>query len=282
MKNQHFAGVLGWPLRYTLSPVIHNAAFRRLGLDWVYLAWPVHPSDLTAAVAGLRALGASGANVTMPHKEEVMGLLDDVSPDADSTGAVNTIQRTTDGLVGHNTDVEGFCEFLAADAGVDVAGASALVVGAGGAARSIVRALGGLGASEIVVAARSEERAARLAGLEGAAVFTAVALDKAAAHSSSATVIVNATPVGTDGRDPLPEADFRAGQVVIDLTYAPPATPLVRRARAAGASAWGGLGMLVHQAAASFRIWTGQQPPIEAMSAAALHALASTGHRKEH
>src|SRR5918999_3974205 len=107
-RVEHFVGVLGWPLRSTLSPAIHNAAFRRLGLDWVYLRWPVSPEALDAAVGGIRALGATGANVTMPHKETVMDLLDELSGDAAAIGAVNTIQCVGGLLVGHNTDVDGF------------------------------------------------------------------------------------------------------------------------------------------------------------------------------
>src|SRR5687768_12321490 len=105
---ENFVGILGWPLEHTLSPAIHSAAFRQAQLDWVYLAWPVEPEDLGDAINGLRALGALGANVTMPHKESVMDHLDELSGDARSVGAVNTIQRIGSRLVGHNTDVDGF------------------------------------------------------------------------------------------------------------------------------------------------------------------------------
>jgi hypothetical protein len=134
-RVSHFAGVLGWPLQSTLSPAIHNAAFRKLGLDWVYLRWPVPPDSLGAAVAGLRALGATGANVTIPHKEQIKTHLDECSGDALAIGAVNTIQRVGDLLVGHNTDVDGFTEFIASDVGFDARGTRALVLGAGGARR---------------------------------------------------------------------------------------------------------------------------------------------------
>lgn len=268
-----FAGVLGWPLAHTLSPTIHNAAFRRAGIDCVYLAWPVAPDDLGAAVAGLRALGALGANVTMPHKERVAGHLDALSAEAAAVGAVNTIAVAADGLVGHNTDVDGFRAVLESDAGFDARGRSAVVLGAGGAARAVVKALADAGAGDVAVAARDAERAATVAALAGG---RAVAWDDAAGAAAAADVVVNATPVGGDGSDPAPGASFRAGQVVVDLVYDPPSTPLVERARAAGADAWGGLGMLVHQAAASFRIWTGREPPVEAMSAAAVHALGGT------
>ncbi|HEX2049940.1 MAG TPA: shikimate dehydrogenase [Actinomycetota bacterium] len=267
-----FAGVLGWPLAHTLSPTIHNAAFRRAAIDCVYLAWPVPPDDLGAAVAGLSALGALGANVTMPHKERVGAHLDALSPDAAAVGAVNTIAFTADGAIGHNTDVDGFRAVLAADAGADARGRRAIVLGAGGAARAVVKALADAGAAEVAVAARDPGRALAVARVAGAA-GRALEWSAASTAASGADLVVNATPLGGDGTDPAPGAAFRPGQVVVDLVYDPPATPLVERARAAGADAWGGLGMLVHQAAASFRVWTGQEPSVEAMSAAAVHAL---------
>jgi shikimate dehydrogenase len=269
----NFVGVLGWPLEHTLSPVIHNAAFKRLGLNWVYLAWPVPPDALVDAVTGMRALGGMGANVTMPHKEAVVELVDEMSGDARTIGAVNTIQRFGDRLIGHNTDVDGFREFLVADAGVDPRGKKTLVLGAGGAARAIVRALDDLGAGDIAIAARRPDSGEGLVGLASAGRAAVCSWSAAAAKASEADVLVNATPVGMAGEDVLPLASFSPGQLVVDLIYDPPSTPLVDRARAAGADAWGGLGMLVHQAAASFRIWTGQDPPLETMSAAAVRAI---------
>jgi shikimate dehydrogenase len=272
--GSHFAGVLGWPLEHTLSPPIHNAAFRALSLDWVYFAWPVPPEDLPAAVGGIRALGAMGANVTMPHKEAVVELIDEISADAAAIGAVNTIQRFGDRLIGHNTDVDGFKAFLTADAGVDPGGVPAAVLGSGGAARAVVRALADLGASPITVVARDTDRAARVASIAGD-VATVEGFERAHDVANFADLVVNATPVGTGGEDPLPDAKWRPGQFVADLIYIPATTTLVKRARAAGAGASNGLGMLVHQAAASFRIWTGMDPSLEAMSAAALRSIRS-------
>lgn len=269
----NFVGVLGWPLEHTLSPVIHAAAFRQVGMDWVYLAWPVEPADLGDAIAGLRALGGLGANVTMPHKETVMAHLDELSGDARVVGAVNTIQRIGRRLVGHNTDVDGFRHFLDGDAGLDAAGTRALILGAGGAARAVVRALDGLGASEIAVAARDVDKGSKLVSLATRASGRALSWEEATSTAGSFDMVVNATPVGTGSGDPLPGVEWSSGQVVVDLVYDPPSTSLVERARAGGAHAWGGIGMLVHQAAASFQIWTGQDPPLETMSAAALHAI---------
>ncbi|MFN2588121.1 MAG: shikimate dehydrogenase [Actinomycetota bacterium] len=271
--SSSFVGILGWPLEQTLSPVIHNVAFRRLALDWTYLSWPVEPRLLGDAVRGLRALGARGANVTMPHKETVIEHLDELSGDARAIGAVNTIQRVGDRLVGHNTDVDGFLEFLAGDAGFDAAGRRALVLGAGGAARAVMKALDGLGAAEVSVAARSAEKAGAVAALAQRAAARVEQWDAAPKAAGKADLVVNATPLGAAGEHALPGTALRPGQCVVDLLYVPPSTPLVDAARAAGAQAWGGLGMLVRQAAASFTIWTGQAAPIEAMSAAAIHAI---------
>lgn len=276
----NFVGVLGWPLEHTLSPVIHSAAFRQLGMDWIYLSWAVEPADLEDAVAGLRALGALGANVTMPHKETVMQYLDELSGDARSVGAVNTIQRIGSRLIGHNTDVDGFRHFLEGDAGIDADGMRVLVLGAGGAARAVVRALDGLGVADLVVAARDLEKSSKLVELAAHAHGSALAWDEATVSVDAFDMIVNATPLGTGSGDPLPDVTWSEGQIVVDLVYDPPTTSLVERAKAAGAHGWGGIGMLVHQAAASFQIWTGQDPPLETMSAAALHAIG--GLRRDH
>jgi len=258
--------VLGWPLSSTLSPVIHRAAFGALGIPWTYLAWPMPPERLAAAVEGLRALGAVGANVTMPHKEPVMELLDEVSAEARSLGAVNTISRVGESLVGHNTDVAGFSASLR-QSGVDISGRDALVLGAGGAARAVVRALDQMGAKDIAVCARRLEAAAAVTGL--ADNVQAVAWERREESAKDSALVVNATPLSAVG-DPLSGARFGPGQVVVDLVYVPAETELLRRARAEGAQAVGGLGMLVHQAAASLRIWTGLEPPLEAMERATM------------
>jgi len=271
----HFVGVLGWPLEVTLSPLMHNVAFRRLGLDWIYLRWPVAPASLGDAVRGLRALGADGANVTMPHKEAIVEHLDSLDADAEAIGAVNTIHRSGDELVGHNTDIVGFSEFLVEDAGFQPKGANALVLGSGGAARAVVKSLANLGAGDITIAARNREAGANVAALAADATRSARAVDWEDASSSveAAGLIVNATPIGMRGEALLNDVTFGANQCVIDLIYSPPTTPLIERARAGGASGWGGLGMLVRQAAASFAIWTGRPAPLDAMSAAAIRGI---------
>ena len=271
----HFVGVLGWPLEVTLSPLMHNVAFRRLGLDWIYLRWPVAPASLGDAIRGLRALGSVGANVTMPHKEAVVEHLDSLDDDAGAIGAVNTIHRSGEELVGHNTDIVGFSEFLVEDAGFQPKGSNALVLGAGGAARAVVKSLANLGAGDIIIAARTRAAGETVAALADDATRSARAIDWADATRSveGVELIVNATPIGMRGEALLGQVNFGANQCVIDLIYSPPTTPLIERARAAGASGWGGLGMLVRQAAASFAIWTGRPAPLDAMSAAAIRGI---------
>ena len=266
-----FAGVLGWPLEHTLSPVIQNAAARAVGLDLVYLAFPTPPEALADAVAGLRALGAAGANVTMPHKEPIVPLLDGLHPDAATIGAVNTVVSGAGGLIGHNTDVEGFERFIIEDTGLQAHGLDALVIGSGGAARAVVRAIEKMGVARTGIAARDSVKASGVASLSASGEV--VPWGDVETRVAAADLVVNATSVGMGGEDLLPGSDFRPGQTVVDLIYSPPSTPFVERARHAGADAWGGLGMLIHQAALSFRLWTGVEAPLEAMSAAAIHAL---------
>lgn len=264
------AGVIGTPIRHSLSPVLHNAAFRALDLDWVFLAFEVAAGEGAAAVTAMRTLGIEGLSVTMPHKADVIPALDKLSPTAERLGAVNTITQQGGRLLGESTDGPGFLDALRLDEGFDPAGTRAVVLGAGGAARAVVLALAEAGACEVVVvnrtAARAEE-AVQLAGGVGRA--------GEAADAGDTDLVVNATSVGMgDGRSPIDVELLSAGQLVVDLVYHPAVTPLVAGARAQGATAVNGLGMLIHQAAHAFRHWTGQEPPLPAMSAAALASMA--------
>jgi len=271
--STHIVGIIGWPVSHSLSPAIHNAAFAALGLDWVYVPLPVHPLQLLAAVQGLAAMGFAGANATMPHKAAVADLIPDLSEDARRLHAVNTIVLDGERLRGENTDAPGFERFLRLDTGVEPSGRSALVFGAGGAGRACALALARAGAASITVAAREPARVAEVAAaVEGlGASVAAVRFDDAV--DVRADLIVNATPIGARG-DALPLPPIDPDVLVVDLLYRPAATPLLVRARAAGAPAFGGVGLLLHQAALSFELWTGQQPPLEVMSAAALAAMA--------
>ncbi|MFL5799133.1 MAG: shikimate dehydrogenase [Actinomycetota bacterium] len=265
-------GLIGWPVGHSLSPVVHNAAFAALGLDWVYLPLPVRPDGIERAVAGLSALGLAGANVTMPHKEAVAGLVTDLSEDAGRLRAVNTLVVAGDEVMGHNTDAPGFGRFLAEDAAFDAAGRAALVLGSGGAARAFALALGRAGAATVTIAARVRERAVEATRCLSGLPVEARALRWEEARGVEADVVVNATPV--EHPDHLPLPPLGETSLVVDLRYQPPVTRLVAAAREAGAAAFGGLGLLIHQAALSFELWTGQLPPAGVMSAAALAALA--------
>jgi shikimate dehydrogenase len=262
------AGIIGWPVDRSLSPAIHNAAFAATGLDWVYVAFPVPPGEAARAAAAVRSLGIRGLNVTMPHKRDVIASLDELAPDAERAGAVNTIVSDGGRLIGQNTDGPGFLRFLEQDAGVDASGSRVLVLGAGGAARAVSLALCDAGAS-VVLAARRPDQAEEVVSVAkdaSAIPFEQPAIEEALA---SADLVVNATPVGRDGESsPLDPAAIDARHVVVDLIYHPETTPLVRSARERGAAAFNGVGMLVHQAALSFEAWTGVDAPIDAMRAA--------------
>jgi shikimate dehydrogenase len=266
-------GVIGWPVSHSLSPVIHNAAFRALGMDRIYVPLPVPPGSVGEALEGLMALGFEGANVTMPHKTQVAERVDELSDDARVLNAVNTIVVGPAATVGHNTDVTGFDRFLRQDEGFDPAGRSVLIYGAGGAARACALALARSGADSIVVSVRDPSRAAGVReAMDGYGTRLEVA-SMEGARDRRVDLIVNATPLGVAGEElPLPE--LGPGMLVVDLLYGPVSTPLLEAARGAGAGAAGGLGLLLHQAALSFELWTGQIPPMDVMSAAALAALA--------
>jgi shikimate dehydrogenase len=265
-------GIIGWPVAHSLSPAIHNAAFAALGLDWVYVPLPVHPLQLFAALTGLGVMGFAGANVTMPHKAAAADLIDELSDDARRLHAVNTIVFDGERLRGENTDAAGFERFLRMDGGIDPSGRDALVFGAGGAGRACALALARSGVASITVAAREPARVADVsAAVEDLdADVRAVAFDDA--PNVHADLIVNATPLGAR-QETLPVPTLGPGTVVVDLLYHPSVTPLLVQARTGGAAAFGGVGLLLHQAALSFEIWTGQQPPLEVMSAAALAAI---------
>lgn len=266
-------GVIGWPVAHSLSPTIHNSAFIAMDMDWVYVPMPVAPGGLPAALAGLPALGFAGANVTMPHKTEAAELADTRSEDAERLAAANTLVVGPEGLAGHNTDAPGFDRFLRRDAGFDPEGRAALIFGAGGAARACALALARGGLARLTVALRD---AARVRGIERSieglgTEVSVIGFDEAGA--AAVDLVVNATPLGAHGEE-LPLPQLHAELLVVDLLYRPSLTPIQTAAREAGAAAFGGLGLLLHQAALSFELWTGRPPPLAVMSAAALAELA--------
>lgn len=278
-------GILGWPVAHSRSPAMHEAGFRALGIDATYVPFPVAPERLAEAVGGLRALGVAGANVTLPHKQAVMAHLDAVEPEAQAIGAVNTILRDGDRLIGANTDAPGVVRALR-DAAFDPAGRRVVVVGAGGAARAAVVGLAQAGAASIAVAARRLDRAEELvAELRAAADGTAleaVELGSSRAAFARADLVVQATSATLDGGaeaeaftrglalDALPD-----GAVVNDLVYRPRDTAVLTAARARGLRTVDGLGMLLHQGVIAFERWTGRSAPVEVMRAALEDAMRS-------
>jgi shikimate dehydrogenase len=264
-------GVLGHPVGHSLSPRMHNAALRAQGIDMVYLAFDVPPARLHDAVLGLRALHFRGVNLTIPHKEAIVGLLDDVEEAAARIGSVNTVVNREGRLVGFNTDKSGFAEALRAVRPAGARGLSCFVAGAGGAARAVVAALIEGHAHEIGVYNRTPERAERLcaeASSWGTTPCHTVSEHTVFAAASEADLVVNATSVGLDPTvkgSPIPVDTLHSRQLVIDLVYGAGPTPLIREAKGRGATAIDGKEMLVMQAAGSYELWTGRRAPVEIM-----------------
>jgi shikimate dehydrogenase len=279
MQAQHFEitgqtgliGVFGHPVGHSLSPQMHNAAFKSQSVDMVYLAFDVLPERLASAVEGLRSLGMRGVNVTVPHKEKVIELLDMIDPLAARIGAVNTVVNDQDRLCGYNTDVAGFLSALRSLLPGGSQGLRCLVAGAGGAARAIVAALSEEGAAEIRVHNRTFERAEALceaASGWGRSVCEAVADEDLTARVRAADLLVNATSVGlatSVKESAIPVDIIDSHQVVMDVVYGPRPTALLAAAKAKGAAVLDGKEMLVMQAASSYLLWTGLKPPIEIM-----------------
>jgi shikimate dehydrogenase len=259
------AGVIGDPVRHSLSPVLHNAAYRELGIDWVYVAFPVPAGQAREALAAMRVFDIAGLSVTMPHKADIAAACDHVTPDAAQLQSVNTVTLRADGsFFGESTDGEGFLRSLHA-AGHDPNGARVLLLGAGGAARAVGLALLRAGAS-VAVAARRPDAAAAVPHT------TRIDWDARTDASRTVDVIVNATPIGM-GDDPSLVLEPPANVIVADLVYHPLETPLLRAARANGCATVDGLGMLVQQAALQVERWTDCPAPIAAMRAAVEQTL---------
>ncbi len=281
-------GLIGYPIKHSISPAFQQAAFDALGLDVRYEAWETPPELLETAIEWLRRDDCLGANVTIPHKTAIRSFLDDLDPTAEAVGAVNTIVKRSGRLIGFNTDIAGFGEALQRDACFDASGKDVVVLGAGGAARAVVASLLGASATSISIKARKIEQATvlienlRRAGVaNGRTRLTAGFL-----HDSPdleelirrAALLVNTTPVGMLHRAEaerivVPATWLHSGLFVYDLVYNPAETPLLRAARESGCRTLNGLPMLLYQGAAAFEKWTGRQPPIPLMRHKALEAL---------
>ncbi len=261
------AGVIGWPVGHSRSPRLHGWWLDRYGLDGAYVPLAVRPEDLAAAVAALPRMGFAGANLTVPHKEAALALVDEVDSLAARIGAVNTlVVRPDGGIEGRNTDAFGFLENLRRGApDWQPSAGSAVVLGAGGAARAVVAALAEAGVPEIRLANRSAPRAEALAADFGPAVRP-VAWDERSAALDGARLLVNTTTLGMAGQPPLDIdlAPLPAAALVNDIVYVPLETPLLAAARARGHRVVDGLGMLLWQAVPGFEAWFGHRPEVTA------------------
>ena len=266
-------GIIGDPIQHTRSPRMHNAAFRALDIDWAYLPFHVTPERLKGAVGGMADLGFLGFNVTIPHKETILPYLDSLTPAAEVIGAVNTVTIKNGKLTGHNTDGEGFSLALHEAHRFKAERSRALILGAGGSARAVCDQLAREGLTHLRICARKPERATELAAHIHkhhphceAKTLAWSPLDHRAGINW-AELIVNTTPVGMKKGDgsPIDTNGISPGHIVVDLIYAPPLTPLLSACEKLRARCLNGMGMLLHQGAAAFRLWTGKEPPVEIM-----------------
>lgn len=264
--------ILGHPVGHTLSPVMHNAAFEALEIDAVYVAFDVPPERLGEVLPAMKTMGFGGANITVPLKEIACKLMTRLDESAQMTGAVNTVEFAPDGMVGHNTDGEGFLKAVEEAFGSGVAGKSVFILGAGGAGRAVALACAGAGITSLALADVDRERSKKVAVEVETKFFVenvkvvAAARDQIAA-AREADLVVQATPVGMKAGETslLPREAFRSGQLVFDLIYMFPETGFMKAAKEAGAQVANGLGMLLYQGVRAFEIWTGAKPPADVM-----------------
>jgi shikimate dehydrogenase len=270
----------GQPVAENPTGAMQEAAFHALGLNWRYLTVEVPPDRLADAILGVRAFGMRGINLTIPHKVAVIPLLDQIAPDAAVIGAVNTVRREGDRLIGENTDGKGFLRGVRVDAGVDPKGKRAIVLGAGGAARAIVTELALAGVSDLVVVNRSADRAGQMVQELSAKtnrVIRSVPWQSVYRVPADADLLVNATSIGlfpdVDAMPPVDLRDAAPSLLVCDAVFNPPETRLLAAARGRGLPVLDGLSMLVYQGVIGFQLWTGQDPPENVMKTALRKAL---------
>ena len=279
-------GLFGYPVKHTLSPPMHNAAYRAMGLNLIYLAFEVKPERLLEALKAAILFHWKGLNLTIPFKEKVLPFLDEITPEARAIGAVNTIKIQDNRLLGYNTDGGGFYHSLK-EKGVEVTGKKMLILGAGGAARAIVLELVHQGSGQIMVANRTLSRARQLVKdispqAKGCKIRV-IPLEEPILSNSvqEANILINATSVGLHPRDSLlisPDA-ISPPLIVCDLIYSSPETPLLRIAGEKGCRSINGQGMLLYQGAQAIKIWTGKEPPVELMRKVLEEEIAKMGCR---
>lgn len=274
-------GIFGCPISHSISPAMHNAVIKAVGLDMIYLPFEIKSSDLKYAVGGIKGFGMLGVNITIPHKEAVMKLLDDVSEEAQLTGAVNTIVNKDGLLIGHNTDGYGYLSSLKQELNFNPKGKKIVILGGGGAARGILAALAKKGPKTITVANRTLARAVSLVKLFKnkfpSIKFEAMSLDKniLRIYFQDTHLLINTTSVGMKKNEILetPIDALPKTAIVSDIVYNPLETMLLKKVKRLGLATHGGLGMLIHQGALSFKLWTGLDAPVDVMRKSALKAL---------
>jgi shikimate dehydrogenase len=273
-------GVFGHPVAENPTIVMQEAAFQELGLNWRYLTIEVYPENLANAIGGMRAFNMQGINLTIPHKVEVLKYLDEVAEDAQLMGAVNTVRREGDKLIGENTDGKGFLRSLREDVQVDPAGKRVVVLGAGGAARAITVELALAGAAHLTVVNRSTERGQTLVSLlneKTPVTAEFVQWDDVYTLPADTDVLVNATSIGlypdVTAKPDLDYDTITASMIVCDVIPNPPHTPFLKEAEARSARTLDGLGMLVYQGAIGFKMWTGLDAPVKVMHQALAEAF---------
>ena len=272
-------GIIGDPIQHTLSPAMHNAAFKTLNLDYVYIPFRVTTNELEKAILGVRSLNIRGLNVTLPHKVNILPYLDELDSMAENLGAVNTIVNQDGCLKGYNTDAAGFYQALTAD-GINPLGKRVTILGAGGAGRAVAFILADKGV-DLTILNRDELRAQKLADSLMRLFRREVAIG--GLHNKNLSkvfensdIIVNTTSVGMypeNSASPIPSGIIKPGHIVFDIIYNPQQTRLLMEAETSGAKIIGGLEMLVWQGAAAFKLWTGHNAPVEVMRQAALDSL---------
>jgi len=277
-------GVIGDPVEHSCSPPMHNAAFREMGMDYIYVPFRVKPEQLPAAVEGFRALNVAGINITLPHKKAALSLMDSVSQEAELIGAVNTMVFKDGMLEGYNTDAPGFIASLREEGIDNVGGMKVVVLGAGGGAQAVVVGLALERVGRIILANRTHEKAVQLADAVSAktgVLVEGISLEdkRLPEYISESELLVSTITAGMDPNIPLViNPDWlHEDLTVCDIVYIPPETNLLKAAAERGLRTIGGMGMLVHQGAISFQLWTGEQPSVKTMRRALDRSL-GIGH----
>ncbi len=287
MARSYKFGIVGHPVRHSFSPAMHQASFESLGIDAEYLLLDTPPSELGARIERCRAEGFDGVNVTIPHKQDVLPMMVRVEPLAEIFGAVNTVHFAAEGPVGYNTDATGFLMDLDIHRGVRPEGLRILVVGCGGAGRAVAAACAREGAAAIGLVDRTPEKSAgvahdiaeRLPEIECELDVLSLESEIWLEYGQGCDLVVHCTSSGINEGDesPIPAMAFRRGQLLYDLVYTSRETPVMRVAASAGADTMNGIGMLLYQGAAAFKIWTGLEPDAAAMRGALERAVYAAG-----